>query len=52
MSYNAPYKGTQNEVPSTGRSGPYKQSPPPKPPIKPQPGPTGSGPYGSGPYRK
>ena len=47
MSYNAPYKGSPS-VKGSG-SGPYKQSPPPKPPIKPSPKPT---PSGSGPYRK
>jgi hypothetical protein len=50
MSNNAPYKGSPS-VKGSG-SGPYKQSPPPKPPVKPAP--SGSGPYkgGSGPYRK
>jgi len=47
MSNNAPYKGSPSV--KVGGSGPYKQSPPPKPPIKPVAKPV---PSGSGPYRK
>jgi hypothetical protein len=47
MSNNAPYKGSPSV--KVGGSGPYKQSPLPKPPIKPVPQPV---PSGSGPYRK
>ena len=45
MSNNAPYKGSPPV--GGGGSGPYKQSPKPKPPIKPVPKPV---PKGSGPY--